>query len=105
MLDTLRANPLPATEQIVAPKAKEGPDTVDPIGIILENPSPIKTQAQGPSNLDTLFAMENEDEEGMDAEDNADMFLNLDNIEDVEMSTDSSKRKRDEEGEECSCYT
>lgn len=47
MLDTLRANPLPATEQIVAPKAKEGPDTVDPIGIILENPSPIKTQAQG----------------------------------------------------------
>lgn len=49
--------------------------------------------------------MENEDEEGMDAEDNADMFLNLDNIEDVEMSTDSSKRKRDEEGEECSCHT
>jgi len=33
---------------------------------------------------------------------NVDMFLNLQNIEDVEMSTDSSKRKRSEEGEEAS---
>jgi len=33
-------------------------------------------------------------------EPNVDMFLNLQNIDDVEMSTDSSKRKRKEEGEE-----
>jgi len=31
-----------------------------------------------------------------------DMYLNLQNLEDVEMSTDSSKRKRSEEGEEAS---
>jgi len=33
-------------------------------------------------------------------EPNVDVFLNLQNIEDVEMSTDSSKRKRKEEREE-----
>lgn len=37
----------------------------------------------------------------MGAYDNADLFLNLGNIEDVQMSTDSSKRKRMEEREEC----
>ncbi|KAJ8422101.1 hypothetical protein Cgig2_011968 [Carnegiea gigantea] len=44
--------------------------------------------------------MEDDIEDGMDAVENFDMFLNLDNIEDVEMSTDSSKRKRVEEGED-----
>lgn len=33
------------------------------------------------------------------------MFLNLENIEDVEMSIDSSKRKRVEEGEVCTCHS
>jgi len=33
-------------------------------------------------------------------ETNTDMYLNLQNIKDVEMSTDSYKRKRCEEGEE-----
>jgi len=37
---------------------------------------------------------------GGEEEPNVDMFLNLQNIEDMEMSTDSSKRKRKEEGEE-----
>lgn len=40
----------------------------------------------------------------MDAYDNAYLFLNLGNIEDVEMSTDSSNRKRMEEGEECNSH-
>ena len=38
--------------------------------------------------------------EGRDDEANVDMYLNLPNIEDVKMSTDSSKRKRCEESEE-----
>lgn len=50
---------------------------------------------------DTFLDLEDEGEEGMDTEENADMYLNLDNIEDVEMSSDSTKRKRVEEGEEC----
>jgi len=37
---------------------------------------------------------------GVDDEANVDMYLNLQNIEDVEMSTYLSKRKRCEEGEE-----
>ena len=49
--------------------------------------------------------MEDDEEEGMDADENVDMFLNLESIEDVEMSTDSSKKKRVEEGEECSSHT
>ena len=37
---------------------------------------------------------------GMDDDPNVDMFVNLQNIEYVEMSTDSSNRKRCAEGEE-----
>jgi len=37
---------------------------------------------------------------GVEDEANVDMYLNLHNIEDVEMSMDLSKRKRSEEGEE-----
>ena len=44
------------------------------------------------------------EEEGMDEDANIELFLNLENIEDVEMSTDSSKWKRAEEGEECSSH-
>jgi len=39
---------------------------------------------------------------GGDEAPNVNMFLNLQNIEDVEMSIDSSKRLRNEEGEEAS---
>ena len=38
---------------------------------------------------------------GLDDEEFADSLLNLDPIQDIEMSTDSIKRKREEEGEEC----
>jgi len=41
----------------------------------------------------------------MDADENVYMYLNLENIEDVEMSTDSSKRKRVEKGEEYNSCT
>lgn len=39
-------------------------------------------------------------DEGMDEDEDIEMYLNLHNFEDIEMSTDSSKRKRCEEGEE-----
>lgn len=48
--------------------------------------------------------MEDMMDEGVDADENVDLFLNIENIEDVEMSTDSAKRKRIEEGEECSSH-
>ena len=40
----------------------------------------------------------------MDAEDDVDMFMNLQNIEDIEMSTDSAKCKRCEDGEEATFH-
>jgi len=40
--------------------------------------------------------------DGMDDDSNVDTFLNLQNLDDVEMSTDSAKRKRGEDGEEVS---
>lgn len=39
-------------------------------------------------------------DEGLNEDEYIEMYLNLHNIEDIEMSTDSSKRKRCEEGEE-----
>lgn len=39
-------------------------------------------------------------DEGMEEDEDIEMYLNLHNFEDIEMSTDSSKRKRCEEGEE-----
>ena len=53
-------------------------------------------------NLDPLAVFPEDDMDGMEEEDNVDVYLNLHKIEDVEMSTDSSKRKRGEDGEEVS---
>ena len=39
---------------------------------------------------------------GQDDEHNVDLYLNLQNYDDVDMASDSSKRKRIEEGEEAS---
>ncbi|KAJ8444540.1 hypothetical protein Cgig2_000819 [Carnegiea gigantea] len=73
--------------------------------IVLANLASMKSQDEGSPNDDNLVAMVAGDDEGMDEEENVDMFLNLENIEDVEMSTDSSKRKRVEEGEECTSHS
>ncbi|KAJ8442546.1 hypothetical protein Cgig2_026488 [Carnegiea gigantea] len=58
----------------------------------------MKNQDADFANSDTRIAMEKDEDEGLAADENIDMYLNLQNIEDVEMSTDSSKRKRLEEG-------
>jgi len=72
------------------------PTLVGPNGILLANPlvmhhNDVQMFATDP--LDGLNLAGEEDP-------NLDMFLNLQNIEDVEMSTDYSKRKRKVEGEE-----
>ncbi|KAJ8437832.1 hypothetical protein Cgig2_000386 [Carnegiea gigantea] len=67
-------------------------------GSVLANPKALASQPVSPINLNPLNAMTddkaNEDKE--DDTDNVDIFPNLHNIEDVEMSSDSSKRKRSE---------
>uniref|UniRef100_A0A7C9DPI7 Uncharacterized protein n=1 Tax=Opuntia streptacantha TaxID=393608 RepID=A0A7C9DPI7_OPUST len=73
------------------------PAPMGPDGILLANP----VVMQGEPSLamaDPLDALN----AGGEADHNIDMYLNLQNLEDVEMSTDSSKRKRSEEGEEAS---
>jgi len=69
-------------------------------GIILANLNailPIDDPNLVPDPLDAL----NEDMlDDMEAENNADLYLNLHNLEDIEMSSDSTKRKRSEDGEE-----
>lgn len=104
ILDTNPSYP-PMAAQSVVPFIKVTSRTCDPAGIILANPTDMKNQGEGSSNIDTLNAVTDDDEERMDAYENANMFLNLENIEDVEMSTDSSKRKRVEEAEECNSHT
>ncbi|KAJ8452550.1 hypothetical protein Cgig2_000139 [Carnegiea gigantea] len=100
-LPFLGDNPsLPLVTKQTEDPTMAGPGTLDLTGIILANPTDENTQDGDSPNLDTLNAMEDDEAEGMDAYDNAELFLNLGNIEDVEMSTNSSKRKRMEEGEE-----
>lgn len=61
--------------------------------IILPNPTAMMTNGEGSTNSDILLAMKDDVEEGTDADENVDMFLNLEKIEDMKMSTNSSKRK------------
>lgn len=74
------------------------------------NPSPAKgkdTKTQDVAYPPTYLLTEEEEknDEEMEDDTNDDIFFNLENIEDVEMSTDSSKRKRIEEGEECNSHS
>ncbi|KAJ8426841.1 hypothetical protein Cgig2_025246 [Carnegiea gigantea] len=81
-------------------KEKGVPAPTDPHRIILANPNAMKPQDDCSTSSDNLLAMVEDGDEGMEDSPNIDMFLNHENIEDVEMSTDSTKRKRIEEGEE-----
>ena len=67
-----------------------------PNGILLSNPLVMHHNDVLMFGADPLDGLNMAGEE----EPNVDMFLNLQNIDDVEMSTDSSKRKRKEEGGE-----
>ena len=77
------------------------PAHVDLTGITLASPAAMMIQDDPELNSNPLSAIE----EGMDDEENIDMFRDLDNIKDVEMSTDSTKIKRAKDGEECSSHS
>ena len=78
----------------------------NPKGIILANPSATAISALDPTlNSDPLDALHMALLDDMEAKANVDMFLNLQKFEDIEMSTDSTKRKRCKDGEEVTSYT
>jgi len=77
------------------------PAPINDLGIILTNPSVAALLATDNDCLsDPLAALQDDVPEGMEDDVNMDMFLNLQNLKDVDMSTDSTKRKRCEDGEE-----
>jgi len=73
------------------------PAPLGPDGIILANTVAFNQNLNQTEEGDPLDALN----EGLE-EANMDVYLNLQNLDDVEMSVDSSKRKRVEEGEEAS---
>jgi len=84
-----------------------GPPLADliPEGVILANPHVAGCSDLDPVvNHDPLDAFPGPVLDGMDEEENVDLFLNLHKIEDIDMSTDSSKCKRCEDGEEVSSH-
>ncbi|KAJ8438410.1 hypothetical protein Cgig2_004520 [Carnegiea gigantea] len=94
------SSPLLVPTQSPIEKVKGIPGPTGPNEIILANPNAIEPQDDCSTPSDNLLAMVEDGDGGIEDDANIDMFLNLENIEDVEMSTDSTKRKRIEEGEE-----
>lgn len=95
------STPLTVPVKTAANASKKATNPAEHSKVTLVDPSIMNNKGENSSNSDTLLNMENDEEEGMDAEENANMYLNLKNIEDVEMPSDSTKRKRVEDGEEC----
>jgi len=88
-------------------KADVGPSLAEPIpeGVILANPHVAGCSDLTPAmNHDPLDAFPGDVLDGMDEEENVDLFLNLHKIKDIDMFADSSKRKRCEDGEEVSSH-
>jgi len=75
------------------------PTPVGPDDILLAN----TVMMQGEHSMTPADPLDAFNDGGEDDQ-NIDMYLNLQNLEDVEMSTDTSKRKRSEEGEEASSH-
>jgi len=91
-----KGNTQPASSnsmQCPHPAAPLGPND-----IILANPLVMKQEKVQTAEEDPLDAINM----GIEDEANMDVFLNLQNIEDVEMFVHSSKRKRNKDGEEAS---
>jgi len=76
------------------------PAPLGPDDIILANPMDFNLENDQVVEGDPLDAL-NDDMEDT----NAEAFLNLHTLEDVDMSSDSSKRKRLEDGEEASSHS
>jgi len=71
------------------------------VGIILTNPQAMSLLAEHLLNNDPLKALDEEDMvKGAAGNNDAEIFKNLPIIEDVKMSSDSSKRKRKDVGDD-----
>jgi len=93
------------------PDPKPNPNTFVPnlapfndMGIILANPTAAILAPTTAFPSDPLDALNEDAQYGMKDDHNVDMFLNLQNFEDFEMSTDSTKCKRCEDGEEVTSH-
>jgi len=85
----------------LSPTFNPAPFHVD--GIILAHTAAVVPFGDVPVlNSDLLVSHPDALMEGMEEDTNVDLFLNLNNGEDIEMSTDSAKRKREKDGEEVS---
>jgi len=91
------ATSTPANPDLCSPRVAP----IIPEGVILANPSPTGcSDLDSAMNHDPLDAFHGASLDGMKEEENVDMFLNLQKIDDIDMSTNSSKHKRCEDGEE-----
>ena len=85
--------PLTASVPSMSPWLHHAPVVAE--GIVLANPAVVASYVgELDPNYDPLEALLGEFLDGMDDDTNIDMLLNLENIADIEMSTDSTKRKR-----------
>lgn len=85
---------LETTDQPTVVQKIPDPTPTNPEGIILANLNAIlEDPLVSNDSLDDI-------DEGMNEDENINMYLNLQNVKDIEMSVDSSKRKRYEDGEE-----
>lgn len=86
------------------------PEIIDhpPVTSTIPNPTPAISEGYVLTNMNAMLEEprgNNDDfEEDMNEDDDVNMYLNLHNIEDIEMSSDSSKRKRCEDGEEANSH-
>ena len=82
------------------PAQSSNPAPGTPKGVILANPAANAPILEPILELDHLEAFNEDLLDDMEAETHPDLYLNLHNFEDIEMSSDSAKRKREEDGEE-----
>ncbi|KAJ8450358.1 hypothetical protein Cgig2_004815 [Carnegiea gigantea] len=87
-------------QTIPQPVHTPNPGSVIPDGIILANLTAILPTDDPSLVPDPLDAINEDMLDDMEAKNNADLYLNLHNLEDIEMSSDSTKKKRSEDGEE-----
>ncbi|KAJ8433860.1 hypothetical protein Cgig2_032071 [Carnegiea gigantea] len=85
-------DPLIPTNDPIIPTIQTAPAPSNPKGIVLGNLTAMKSQDEGSPNADKLMAIDDGENEGMDEEENADIFLNLEKIED-EMCKQHDERK------------
>lgn len=91
--------PIDAVPLTILPSA----DTIEPLvdkNIILANPRAMKPRESSPEYSDGLIAMDETDSNS----EQIGMYLNFHTVDDVDMSTESSRKRKVEDGDECSSH-